>query len=95
MNDEIQMTEEMGGEVGEAVRKLKELGTVRCIGICYDQTSTDDIRGYPHDGGIPDKDGKLWWVYVHCNNISKRHRECGYCTAVHKIRELKGCSNET
>ena len=85
---EIQMTEDMGGEVGAAVKKLKALKEVKCHGICFKMTSTDDIRGYPHDGGIPDKDGKLWWVYVHCNNPLK-DRKCDYDTSWGKIRELR------
>lgn len=87
-DDEKQMTEDMGGEVGEVVKKLKALKEVKCWGVCFKKTSTADIRGYPHDGGIPDKDGKLWWVYVHCNNPLKE-RNCDYDTSLGKIRELR------
>lgn len=78
------MTEEMGGRVGEVVRQLKQKGAIHCHGICRKDTPTDDIRGYPHDGGIPDKDGKRWWVYVHCANPVKRcgkTEECAYDTS--------------
>ena len=74
---ETEMLESMGGKVGEVVKKLIDMGTVRCHGICFKDTPTTDIRGYPHEGGIPDKDGKKWWVYVHCNNPLK-NRTCDY-----------------
>lgn len=80
------MTEEMGGEVGEAVRKLKEMKKIKCHGICFKETSTRDVRGYPHDGGIPDKNGDKWWVYVHCNNKLKSGRLCEYDTSLNKIK---------
>lgn len=86
MNEEQEMTEDMGGKVGKAVKNLKERKTILCRGVCFKDTPTTDIRGYPHDGGIPDKDGKLWWVYVHCNNNTTTRDECGYETSWKKIR---------
>jgi len=92
MNDNIgekEMTEEMGGEVGEEVKRLKSLQHIECHGICLDYISVLDIRGYPHDCGLKDSTGKQWWVYVHCNNKIERNgktRYCDYNTSWGKIK---------
>lgn len=77
--NESTMTLSMGGEVAEEVKRLEKSGTIRCRGICFKDTPTTDIRGYPHDGGIPDAQGKKWWVYVHCNNPVTRDEKRGKC----------------
>lgn len=90
LNMEKNMTVEMGGEVGEEVQRILKKGKVRCYGICFKETDAQDIRGYPHDGGLADKDGKKWWVYVHCSNPVEREgklEECGYDTSWGKIRD--------
>ena len=89
MNDEREMTEVMGGGVGDEVKRIKDKGVIPCHGICFADAATDDIRGYPHDGGLEDKDTNKWWVYVHCINPVKRNgktEDCNYDTSWGKIR---------
>lgn len=85
---EQEATVDMGGELGRTVAKIKKRDKVQCHGICRKMTSTEDLRCYPHEGGLPDKDGKRWWLYVHCHNVVKRNDRkdvCGYETSWGKI----------
>lgn len=88
LDNERHLTADMGGEVGAEVKRLKDLGKVECHGVCFKDTSTDDIRGYEHSGGLEDSYGKKWWVYVHCNNPVMRADigVCDYDTSWRKIR---------
>ena len=69
------ITEERGGEVAEAIKKLR--GTIVCT--CGEVVPLAPVHGYPHTGGIPDKNGERFWLYVHCN-------KCGYDWSWWKIR---------
>ena len=57
------MTEAMGGEVAEFIKKYqgKEFA---CHGVCRKNQIANDFLGYEHDGGLADATGKKWWVYV-------------------------------
>lgn len=92
-DNEVQMTENMGGEVGRIVAEIRKAVSISCHGICFDETATNDIRGYPHEGGIADSSGKRWWVYVHCSNPVKRagkRATCDYDTSWGKIMSRLG-----
>jgi len=71
------MTVDMGGQVGEAVKKFSTKH-FRCLGICGKEIAASPVIGRPHDGGHPDKAGIRWWLFVACVY-------CGYQTALHKI----------
>lgn len=83
MLGETEITPDFGGPVGEMAAKL--LGRrFECQGNCVWKKESisikliDKLYGYPHDGGLADKDGKKWWLYYHC-------KECNYDTSWWKI----------
>lgn len=83
--DDEQLTVEYGGDVAEEIQKLQgKKFTCFCKHI-FDLTGNFQIFGYgPHDGGYADKNGKKWWMYLHCP-------ECEYEWALWKLpnREIK------
>lgn len=64
--DEKILTEEDGGEVGKFIKKYKNKKYM-CLGHSKNNIHTvNTFYGYPHDGGLSDKNGKKWWVFVYC-----------------------------
>lgn len=71
-----------GGEVAEQIRKFKNV-QFNCIGICHKPIAASPIIGYPdHEGGFADKDGRKWWLFIHCVY-------CGYDTSLWKIKNAR------
>jgi hypothetical protein len=64
MENEKVMSFADGGTVAEFV-SMASGNSFDCT--CGATITVKDIRGYPHEGGIPDLHGKKWWVYVRCN----------------------------
>lgn len=65
----------LGGEVG---RTIKILSGVPFTCTCGRKQILGGFLGYPHAGGLPDKDGNRWWVFYECE-------KCRYQWAWHKI----------
>jgi hypothetical protein len=64
-----------GGEISEFIRKYRYL-QLRCV--CSFKYMMDKFVGYPHDGGLKDKNNHGWWVYTVCPR-------CKYEMSFHKI----------
>lgn len=73
-NEKI-LTEEFGGRIGEWVKKITGKNITCVCGKRYEIT---EVIGYPHEGGLADKDKKVWWPYIVCP-------KCGYQLAYWKI----------
>ena len=64
MTDPIDLNGDMGGEIQNTIESLNgnefqcfcDEGTHPCSGW----------RVYPHDDGVPDKNGKRYWMYIEC-----------------------------
>lgn len=69
------MSIEDGGLVEEQIKKYRY-----CIFRCTCKTVIDNpnFEGYPHDGGVQDKIGTKWWLYIKCPS-------CGYDWALKKL----------
>lgn len=93
--------EELDKAIGEKYMALSEGGeleafmrahigkTMKCLGACDRKIVIEEFRGYPHTEGLADKDGKRWWIYVHCD-------KCNYDTSWGKIDgRIRAASNET
>lgn len=59
------MTNQMGGEVAEFIRKAEDRKVLECP-ICGATIDLTKFVGYPHDGGLKDGVGNIWWVWVLC-----------------------------
>ena len=57
--------EKMGGEIGETIKNLRGK-QFPCT--CHHEhlIKLETFTAYPHEGGLADKDGKKWWLYVTC-----------------------------
>ena len=66
---------DFGGEVETVLRRLQGKKH-RCS--CMHENLMDKFVCYPHEGGLPDKHGKRWWLYWRCPN-------CGYEWSWHKL----------
>jgi hypothetical protein len=65
ITDERTITERMGGEIEQEIKKL--MGKhFYCGGNCKQKITIGAWLGYPHEGGLADKNGKRWWVYIEC-----------------------------
>lgn len=64
------VNENLGGEVG---RTIKILTGVPFTCTCGKHQILGGFFGYPHTGGLDDKDGNRWWLYYECEN-----RKCRY-----------------
>jgi len=65
---EILMTESMGGEVGDFIRENKSK-EYYCLGSHPGRNKVhtiDRFYGVEHEGGLKDRNGKGWWVFVVC-----------------------------
>jgi len=69
-------TEHMGGEVARIIDFLNGKPFPCSCGLIL---KLDGVaEGYLHDGGYEDKDGKKWWLFLHCS-------KCEYDWAFWKI----------
>ena len=66
----------MGGEIGQTILSMKGK-KLTCS--CKQKITVGAWLGYPHEGGLADKDGKKWWVYVECP-------KCEYDWSWHKVQ---------
>lgn len=66
LSDEIVITESMGGKVKELI--LQSRGReFNCIGRGDGHSETvGKWYGFEHKHGLPDRNGKIWWVYQKC-----------------------------
>jgi hypothetical protein len=69
------ITERMGGEIEQTINAMKGKAFT-CS--CKRKITVGAWLGYPHDGGLADKDGKKWWIYVNCP-------KCNYDWSWHKV----------
>lgn len=71
----------MGGDIDKELTPL--LGEeYECV--CGKMVEIGNMKGYPHEGGLKDGEGKKWWVYHLCPH-------CEYEMSFWKIaRRLKG-----
>ena len=51
---------------GEAGRTIKILSGVPFTCTCGKKQVLGGFLGYPHAGGLDDKDGNRWWVFYEC-----------------------------
>jgi len=70
------INEQMGGEITEIINGLKGK-TFVCS--CKKQIKINRWLGYKHGGGLADKNGEKWWLYVECP-------KCEYCWSWHKVQ---------
>jgi len=65
--DEIILTTEMGGEIEQLIRETS-LKRYECLGLPAGHAEIVGAwYGYPHEGGLSDKDGRRWWPYQKCS----------------------------
>ena len=69
------LNENLGGEIGETINKLfgKEF---KCW--CRHKFTVHHFIGYIHDGGLADKEGTKWWMFIVCPH-------CRYEWSWHKL----------
>ena len=91
-----QMIPGMGGAVADFIQK-SVWKTIPCLGVCFSEVeiTPESIRGYPHSGGLPDAQGRKWWVYIECYNLLKSgDRHCRYGISfpkvIHRLSKMKG-----
>lgn len=78
MSEEKQMTLDMGGAVADFIDEWKG-AVIKCFGTCNSMLKMQTFHGYPHDGGLEDKNFRAWWVYYKCP-------ECGYGHSFSKMQ---------
>lgn len=64
--------EDMGGRIAAIMERTQE-AELRCwLGFngCRRTLDMSQWYAYPHSGGVPDGEGRLWWLYLRC--------DCGY-----------------
>lgn len=74
---EQEMSAEMGGAVQIKVEEIM-FGRFKCS--CPKIIKIDQVIGYLHEGGVPDKNGTKWWMYVSCP-------ECQYDWSLWKLEK--------
>lgn len=63
---EIVLTEDMGGEIADLIRKTLHKA-YSCIGAPSEHfEEVGQWYGYPHPGGLSDQNGMKWWAYQKC-----------------------------
>lgn len=66
LSEEYEMTEYMGGKIEELILRLKGKEFI-CIGRSDGHHETvGSWFGYEHGSGLPDRNGKKWWIYQKC-----------------------------
>ena len=56
---------------GKLWRRVKKLSAVQMTCRCGCKFTLDNPKGYLHEGGITDKNGKQWWLYYTCPECDK------------------------
>ena len=85
---EIVLTTDMGGEVEKLIMETS-LKRYECLGNPSGHTEIVGAwYGYPHDGGIPDKDGKKWWAYQKCTQSNYEMSYWEVKNRIEKIQEI-------
>lgn len=64
-HDTMEMSADIGGEIGDMIDLLSG-HDLECICGHESEIGKEFFFGYPHDGGLSDKDGQKWWVYTMC-----------------------------
>jgi hypothetical protein len=83
---EIVLTTNMGGEIEELINETA-LKSYNCLGLPKGHIEIVGAwHGYPHDGGLSDKNGKKWWAYQKC---SQSNYEMAYWKIKNRIVETK------
>lgn len=57
--------EDFGGKLWRRAKKLMK-SIMKCT--CGHEFKLTNPKGYLHQGGLEDKDGKAWWLYYSCPN---------------------------
>ena len=70
--------ESLGGEIGDMIKSLFRK-QFQCTCHNKKMIRLETFVAYPHDGGLADKDGNKWWLYVTCPH-------CGYEWSWHKLQ---------
>jgi hypothetical protein len=72
IEDEIKVTVDMGGKIADVLERTEhaELNCWLGFNACRRRLDMSEWYAYPHQGGIPDGRGRMWWLYLRC--------ECGY-----------------
>ena len=78
------ITKNIGGELGEFITKLE--GKYFTCRMCGTKQKVCGWLGYPHDGGLADKDGNKWWIYLECD---KCHYEWSFGKVEHQVNRYK------
>jgi hypothetical protein len=80
------LTTEMGGEIEQLIRETYQKryeclgghsGHFEIVGAWY---------GYPHEGGLSDKDGRRWWPYQKC---SQSNYEMSYWKVTERVGRIQ------
>ncbi len=80
------LTTDMGGEVEKLIME-SSMKRYECLGLPYGHTEIVGAwYGYPHEGGIPDKDGKKWWAYQKC---TQSNYEMSYWKVKNRIEKIQ------
>ena len=83
---EIVLTTDMGGEIEELINETA-LKSYNCLGLPKGHIEIVGAwHGYPHDGGLSDKDGQRWWPYQKC---SQSNYEMAYWKVKNRIVSMK------
>lgn len=64
----LSIDESFGGKLWRRAKKLMN-SVMKCK--CGHEFKLDNPKGYLHEGGIEDKDGKQWWLYYTCPECAK------------------------
>ncbi len=72
----LMINENLGGEIEVLIKRTqgKKFLCPSCGTIQY----ACGWLAYPHDGGLADKDGNKWWVFLECEH-------CNYGASWHKV----------
>ena len=85
---EIILTTDMGGEVEKLIMETS-MKRYECLGLPTGHFELVGAwHGYPHDGGIPDKDGKNWWAYQKCTHSNYEMSYWKVKNRIEKIQEV-------
>lgn len=63
------LTEDLGGKLGEEISKLRGLPFICAMSAskkCNSEQKLDEFRGYRHSDGLPNKEGRKYWLYWEC-----------------------------
>ncbi len=85
---EIVLTTDMGGDVEKLIMETS-MKRYECLGLPSGHTEIVGAwYGYPHDTGIPDKDGKKWWAYQKCTHSNYEMAYWKVKNRIEKIQEI-------